>query len=135
MEFDARIIGYINTFEVLTRAKVKDAFFDDNNALVFVTAQGEAGKAIGRGGSNVKRIASILKKMIRVIEFNSDDVEFVKNCIFPIKAKNIEKDGSLIKIKTEDSTTKAILIGRNRKNLNNLNSIVKKYFGAEVKIM
>lgn len=135
MEIDARLIGFINTFETLTRSKVKDAFFDENNLLVFVIVNGDIGRAIGRAGSNIRRLASILKKRIRAVEFNEDPVEFVKNCIFPIKPKSISKEDNIIKIEGGDSSTKAMLMGRDRKNLKGLNRIVRKYFDVEVKVI
>ena len=61
-KLDLRVIGFITSFENFTGAKVKDAFFDHNETLVFVVNTGEIGKAIGKNGSNIKHVGFKLKK-------------------------------------------------------------------------
>lgn len=133
-KLDARLIGYITTFENLTKAKVKDAFFE-KNYLVFIVEVGDAGRAIGKRGNNIRMISRLLKKKIKVIEFNSDVKEFVRNIIDPIKADEIIQEDSIVKIKSRDIQTRALLIGRNRVNIENLNNTVKKFFNVDVSVV
>lgn len=133
MKLDIETIGYANTFENLTRVGVKDCFLDKNNNLVFIVDFGKAGMAIGKDGSNIKRLSNMLKKRIRVIEFNSDPVKFTANAIQPLKGE-IRQEDKIIIIKADSVQDKAKLIGRNRQNLNALQELVNKYFDYEVKI-
>ena len=127
MKFNLETIQYINYFEKITRTSVKDCFFDEDK-LIFVVKSGQARKAIGKQGINVKKFSEKVNKKIKIIEFNEDPVKFVKSFIAPIKPKNIEKEENIIKIEAESTKDKGLLIGRNAKNLENLKKHVRKYF-------
>lgn len=134
MKYDQELIGFINFFENLTRARVKDAFIDKDDRVVFIVNEGEMGKAIGKKGSNIKKVSNLLKKKVRVIEFSSDSVKFVKNAIYPIVAESVLKEGEEIIIKDNETSKKALLIGRDQRNLKALQELVGKYFKESVKI-
>ncbi len=119
-------------FESLTGAKLKDCIFDDG--LTFVVQENEIGKAIGKKGSNIKRIESVFKKKIKLIEFNGDVIKFVSNLIYPAKAKEIIEEEGIITICTHDKKTKGFIMGRDRHKINTINDIVKRYFEVEVKV-
>ena len=133
-KFDTRLIGFITTFENITNARVKDAFIEKDQ-LVFIVDEGDAGKAIGKRGAKIKMISRLLKKKIKIIEFNSDVKEFVKNIIDPLRADDIEVNENKVNVKSRDLRIKSLLIGRNRENLKNLNNTVKKYFNVEVVVV
>ena len=45
------------------------------------------------------------------------------------------QEGNVIKIHGKDTSTKAMLIGRERQNINHLSDIVKRYFNIkEIKV-
>lgn len=134
-KIDAKIIGFINTFERVTRTNIKTAFLDKNNQLVFIVNEGKAGKAIGKGGSNIKKLSHLLKKRIKVVEFNQDIKEFIKSYINPLKAEKIEIEDKTVKIKAKSRQTKALLIGKNQQNIQELNKLTKKFFDCEVKVI
>lgn len=134
MKYDTKFIGLITTFENLTKTKVKDAFSDKNNNLVFIVEEGDGGKAIGKMGNTVRRIASIMKRRIKIIEFNSNVLQFVKNIIDPLKDVTMTQEDSMITIHSRDMHTKAALVGRNRSNINEINETVKKFFKNEVRV-
>lgn len=123
----------MNAFENLTRVGVKDCFLDKNDNLVFVVGFGKAGMAIGRKGDNIKRLGNMLKKKIKVIEFNDNPIKFVANIIQPLKAEITEEDKIII-VKAETMQDKAKLIGRDRQNLKALQILVSKYFDYEVRV-
>ena len=127
---------YMSLFESLTRAKLKDCFVDDLKQTVFVVEENQIGKAIGRGGSNVKRLESVLKRKVRIIEFNSDLITFIKNLIYPIQAKGIEELDGTITIQSPDLQSRGMLIGRNAQYLRNFERTVKRYFEIkEIKVI
>jgi N utilization substance protein A len=94
---------------------------------------GDIGKAIGKHGVNIKKYSEMINERIKVVEFNSDSINFLKNLIMPLKVDSIERQDSIININA-DTKTKALLIGRNQKNLEQYNKVLKKYFSMEIKI-
>ncbi len=122
---------FCNLFEKITHTRVKDCFGEEN--LTFVVCKNNAAKAIGKGGVNVKKMKNLFKKNIQVVEYDEDPVKFVKNLIFPIVARTVEKQENTIEV-SADTQTKALLIGRNRKRLDYLNSILHKYFKFDLRI-
>ena len=120
---------YMSLFESLTGAKVKDCILGD--VVLFVVHENEMGKAIGKHASNIKRVENTLKKKIKLVEFNNDVSQFVQNLIYPLKAKEIKEEGMIVTIYGEDTRTKGLLIGRDRRNINSTNDIVKRYFKVE----
>jgi NusA-like KH domain protein len=126
-KLDLRLIGYITTFENITKARVKDIFPDDGQ-LVFVVHSGEAGKAIGRAGYTIQKLQHMLKKKIKVIELSTSAEQFVKGAIDPLKVDAIEIKDKLLLLSVHDVSVKGKLIGRNGKNLKFLNELLKKYF-------
>ena len=120
---------YISLFESLTGAKVKDCVVND--IILFIIHENEMGKAIGKHGSNIKRVENTLKKKIKLTEFNDDVSQFVQNLIYPLKAKEIKEEDEIVTIYGDDRKTKGLLIGRDRHNISFVNDIVKRYFKIE----
>jgi transcription termination/antitermination protein NusA len=126
--YNKDVMGFITFFESMTHTNVKDCI--ESQQLTFVVDPGNMGPAIGRHGANVKRLEATLNRKIKIVEFNPLASEFVKNLIGPLKAEIEEKDG-LILIRSEDTRTKSLLIGRNGKNLENYQNIVNRYFSEK----
>ena len=116
-------------FESMTGAKVRDCV--SNEKLIFIVEENEMGKAIGRNGANIKRMENALKRKIKLVEFSSDVLQFIKNMIQPIEASDIRKEEGVITIHGKDTSTKAMLIGRERQNITHLGDIVKRYFDVK----
>ena len=120
---------YMQLFENLTRAKLKDCIASEQ--LIFIVEENEIGKAIGKGGSNVRRLEGLLNKKIKIVEFNPDVKHFIRNFVMPLQVKEINEEENIITITGPDTKTKGLLIGRERKNLENLKGVVKRYFEVE----
>ena len=127
MKINLELIQYINYFERLTKASVKDCFFEEEK-LIFVVKPGQARKAVGINGVNAKRFVEKTGKKIKIIEFNEDPIKFIRSLVSPIRPKNIEQEEDTINIEVESTKDKGLLIGRNAKNLENLKKHVQKYF-------
>ncbi|MCX6711659.1 MAG: NusA-like transcription termination signal-binding factor [Candidatus Woesearchaeota archaeon] len=131
-KYNLEIIGYINTLENISKVHVKDCFTNRIGQLIFIIEQGEGGKAIGKNGSNIKRLGAILNKSIKIIEYNIDPVRFLNNIIYPIKSENIYIQDNEIRIDIKSTQDKTLLIGREQANLKEIQEIITKYFPYKV---
>ena len=125
-------------FETITHAKIKD-FFDDpvQERLVFIVQQGELWKALGKKGATAKRLEDKFKRKIKIVEFSGDKIQFIKNMVQPLRVNDVTEDADgIITIRHEDLQTKGLLIGRNAKNLRNLEENVRRFFEVkEIKVV
>ena len=132
-KYNSESIKFITLFESMTGAKVKDCLTNDK--LMFIIEENYMGLAVGKNGVNLRRIESLLKKRVKVVEFNKDRIQFIRNMIYPIEALGITELDDVITIKGKDANSRAILIGRERQNLHHLNSIVKRHYNIkEIKV-
>ena len=129
IKYNIDLMKYMQLFENLTRAKLKDCIASEQ--LIFIVEENEIGKAIGKKGSNVKRLEGLLNKKIKIVEFNPNIRQFIRNFVMPLQVKEITEENGIITIVGPDTKTKGLLIGRERKNLENLKDIVKRYFQIE----
>ena len=127
IKYDINLMKFISLFESLTETEVKDCF-EIGGKLVFIVREGNIGKALGKGGSNVRRLEGMLKKKLRIIEFNDNLLRFIQNVVYPSKVKNIAEEEGVVTITPPDSQTRGYLIGRGAVNLNNTKNIVRRYF-------
>ena len=127
IKYDINLMKFISFFENLTRSKVKDCI-DSGSSLIFVVQKGEIGKAIGKNASNIKKIENLLKRKVRVIEFDEDVAKFVRNVLAPIKVDEVELVDSKVVIRDPNMKTKGMIIGRDASNLKKHKEIVSRYF-------
>ncbi|MBW2963881.1 NusA-like transcription termination signal-binding factor [Candidatus Woesearchaeota archaeon] len=125
-------------FEAVTKAKVKD-FFDDpvQERLVFIVLPGELWKALGKKGANVKRLEEKFKRKIKIVEYSEDLLTFIKNMAMPLRISDVTEDEGIVTIRHEDMQTKGLLIGKNARNLRNMEKNIQRYFSdlKEIKVM
>jgi len=132
IKYDINLMKFMQLFESLTRAKLKDCINNvEDEQLIFIVEENEIGKAIGKKGSNVRRLEDLLKRKIKIVEFNPDIKQFIRNFVMPLQIKEVNEEDNKITITGFDTKTKGLLIGRERKNLENLKSVVKRYFDVE----
>ena len=134
IKYDSDVIKLITLFESMTGARVKDCI--SNEKILFVIEENEMGKAIGKNGSNIKRIENALKRKVKLAEFSNDFAEFIRNMAYPAQITEIKQENGTIIIHGKDANSKGMLIGRDRQNLNHLTDIVKRYFEIkEIKVV
>lgn len=131
VSYDMQTIGLINLFERITRASVKDCFSIDST-LVFVVRQGDIGRAVGKQGSNLQKLTRIMKKPVKIIQFNEDPSKFALNLLFPIKPVEVRQDDDKIIIKAKDTAQKGKIFGREKTNLKRMQDIMDKYFPVKL---
>ena len=125
-------MGFMALFDRFARVSLKDCFEDDNGLLTFVVAGSDVGKAVGKGAVTVRKLQDLLKRRVRIIGHYDDIIRFLQAVIYPLRVASIEEetseDGPVYVLKSQDTKTKSLLIGRNAKNLRNTEVIVKRYF-------
>ena len=122
-------IRFINVFESYTGAKVRDCITTDAEKIIVVVEKGQMGLAIGRGGSNIKRLRRILRKEVEVVEHSPDLREFIENVLRPIcvrGVKIVERDGKKCVYVSVPSKEKGIAIGKNGQRIKKLKLLLKR---------
>ncbi len=128
----AEEMRYISLFQDITGATARDCIIDEeNNRLIFLVKEGQAGLAIGKGGSNVKRLRKILGKDIEVVEYSDDFETLVKNIFMPARVRAVKviemHDGRRRVRITVEPRDKGLAIGRGGKNVSKARLILKRY--------
>ena len=128
------VLNLMSVFSKVTRINAKDCI-EMNGRLTFIVDESMAGKAIGKKGINVKILERELKKKIKVVEFNSNTIEFIRNLVYPNKINEITEENNIYTIMPADSMSRSMLIGRNAVNLRGYESIVRRFFNVtELKV-
>ncbi|MBW2963217.1 NusA-like transcription termination signal-binding factor [Candidatus Woesearchaeota archaeon] len=127
IKYTKELLDTMGIFSAVTGASLKDCFEVDE-MIYFVVESGQIGKAVGKGAINVKKLQHKFNKKIKIIEFNPDLLKFMANVIFPFKVDSITEADGVVSLKSQDRQTKALLIGRNAKNLKIMTNVVKRYF-------
>lgn len=135
VKLDQEMFGLSSLMERITGTRVKDCFKDDEGSIYFVVARGFLGKAVGKGGINIKKVEKNLGRKVRVIEHRENAADFVRNIIYPLKVEEISEDEDSVIIKDSNRKTKSALIGRGGKKLQLINRAVKRFFNKEVKVV
>jgi transcription antitermination factor NusA-like protein len=84
---------------------------------------------------NVKILEREIGKRVRVIEHREKVEDFVRNVIYPLKVEEVVLQGDVVEIRDNDKKTKGLLIGRDSKNLEFINMVVKRFFSVDVKVI
>ncbi len=135
ISFDTDMLKFMGLFENITHAKLKDCFFD-RDKLVFLVESGEMGKALGRNKTHITKLEKMLKRKIKIVEFDPERVNFIRNYLAPLKISDIKEEEDIVTITGPDTKTKGLMIGIKAQNLRNLEKIVSKYFQLdEIKVV
>lgn len=134
IKYDADIMKIISIFENMTGAKIKDCIVDDK--VLFIVEEQDMGKAIGRRGSNIQRLESMLNRRVKVVGFSHDVKQFVRNLLHPIQVMEITEEAGNITIKGHDTRTRALIIGRDRTNINHILNVANRFFSVgDIKVI
>ena len=131
-----QLMRYINLLDRASHVKTRKCFVY-NNIVVFAVPRMMISQAIGPGAMNVRRIQEQLGKKVKIVAEPSgieEAPEFVREIVSPIRFKSLElREGSFVL--NAGSTSKAALIGRNRRRFDELRQIIMDNFGIELKII
>ena len=126
-----KFIRYANLFEKITRIRVNHCF-SYNEGVIFIVPKGLVARAIGKNNSNLRKLNEIMRKKIRIVgepEGTHDIENFVSTIVYPTKINGVElKDDEAI---INSGLNKAMLIGRQKKRLEEMQDILGQYFGVK----
>lgn len=127
-----QFIRYINLFTRVTNIKTNHCF-EYNNAIVFAVPRSLVTKAIGQNNSNLRTLSEIIRKKIKIVAIPNgiEDIEnFVSVITYPVRFKSIEvnEDGAII---NANNQSKASLIGRDKRRLEEMRNVLDQYFGIK----
>ena len=125
--FNQELLGIMKILSNISRARVKDCFLEGDTYFIIVE-KGDVGLMIGKGGMIIKKVKEALRKPVKVFEYNSDPVEFVKNLIRPLRAEEVVLEGEKVMIKGEDRKVKGLICGRGGENIKLTNKIMSRVF-------
>lgn len=124
---DQDTIQTINLFRNLTGSNVVDCV-DSDEDLYFVVAEGQYGLAVGKSGVKIKNAEKVFKKNIKVFEYSTDLMTFIRNLV--PEASEINQVEKVIHVKVKQNA-KAKVIGKNGKNIKIINEILKRHFDVD----
>jgi len=111
--FDTDTIRLITAFENITGTEIRDCIC--SNTIYFLVNPGKMARTIGKNGYNIKSAEKMLRKPIKVFEWNENGREFIKNMI--PKAQKIEINGEKAVV-TLNSENRGSVIGKKGCNIN-----------------
>jgi N utilization substance protein A len=128
-------LKYMAVFQDVTGAVSKDCIIDEeNNRIIILVKQGQMGMAIGKGGSNVKKLKKILGKEIEVVEYDENLEALVKNIMSPARVRSVKlvqgNSKKVVYINVEPSD-KGLAIGKNGRNVVRAKLILKRYMDVD----
>ena len=132
-------IQLLNSLERATGARAVDAVITQDSVL-FVVAPGQIGKAVGKGGSNVRKLENFFGgKKVEMVEGADSIGEFLSHAFAPAEVISVEevsnngKNEAVVKV---DENSKGIAIGRNGEKIKRARMLAKRLFNVDdVKIL
>ena len=124
-----QVMRYINLFERVTGVSTRHCFVYNNN-LIFAVPKTKIFVAVGKAGQNMKKIAEILRRKIKVIAIPEGKLfveKFISDIVEPVTFNKVDMKNSEIIINA-GRQSKAALIGRNRAREKELEDILKSFF-------
>jgi len=125
--YDADLIKLMTMFESVSGVSVKDCVSTEQ-MIVFVVPQGDVGRAVGKGGVNVRKLERLLNKKVKVIEFSDSIDLFIRNVVSPNEVSDVIEDDGVYTLVPKDLKTRGMLIGRNASHLRFFESLVQRFY-------
>lgn len=146
-------LRYINAFYNVTGIRTIECF-SFNSALVFVVPKPLMNVAIGEKGKNAERLSKMLNKRIKIVAMpvtiktdqagikvgvkdtetiKQEAKQFIEAIIYPNKINNIRIVNSTILVYAS-AKTKATLIGREKRNIEQIKALIRHYFGLDLAV-
>jgi len=124
--FDTKTIRLLTLFENMTNVPVRDCFIT-KDIIYYVVDEGKIGLAIGKNGNSIKNVERVVGKKVKVYEYSSDPVTFVKNLIPQSKEVRItENDMGIIAEIRVNKRDRGFVIGRGGEKIKVYKQVLKR---------
>ena len=133
---DMQLMRYINLFSKISHVPSRHCFIY-NSTIIFVVSKKDIKKAIGVNNINLKKMSVIVNRKVKVVglpQSLADAEKFISTIVHPLEIKSVEVKDNYLMINAGQQN-KAMLIGRNKRRLDEMRKIIKEYFGKEVRIV
>ncbi len=126
-------MGLIARFEQITGVSAVDIVRDDDGERIIVVVRAkQLGKAIGKGGINVRAASDAFGRAIDVVEMAETAEDFVKSALAPARVESVKiikhRDGTRVASVTVKSDDRGIAIGRDGRNVARARILVRRHF-------
>ena len=126
-------MALIAKFEQITGAAAIDVIRDDEGErIIIVVRPKQLGKAIGRGGVNVKAASEAFGRAVDVVEMAETVEAFVKSALAPARVEQVKivehRDGTRVASVTVNNEDRGIAIGREGRNVARARILVRRHF-------
>lgn len=126
-------MGLIARFEQITGVSAVDVVRDDDGERIIVVVRAkQLGKAIGKGGINVRAASDAFGRAIDVVEMAETPEDFVKSALAPARVESVKiiehRDGTKVASVTVKSDDRGIAIGRDGRNVARARILVRRHF-------
>jgi len=123
----------ISLFQSITNATARDCIVDEKmDRVIFVVNKGQMGLAIGKGGTTIKQLQSVITRRIELVEYSEDVSVFLRNILNSSMIDEIKinkrEDGTTQAIVVVDSKKKGVVVGKEGRNAEKARLLVKRYF-------
>lgn len=131
---DQETLRLIGAFETATGVQPLDCVTTERR-VVFVVPKAEAGRAIGKGGQNIRKLQDRLERHVQVVAFSDDPQTFVENYFYDVDVDEvrIEDEGSrrVARVKVP-AREKARAIGKGGSNVQIATELATRHHDVEV---
>ena len=129
-------MAMIARFEQITGASAIDVIRDDEGErIIIVVREKQLGKAIGKGGINVRAASDAFGRVVDVVEIADTAEEFVKSALAPARVEAVKiiehRDGNKVASVTVKNEDRGIAIGRDGRNVARARILVKRHFNLD----
>jgi len=124
--FTTETIRLLTLFENMTNVPVRDCFMN-NDIIFYIVEEGKIGLAIGKNGSSIKKVERVLGKKVKVFEYSTNPVQFIKNLIPQCKEVRMINNGDSITAEVRVSrNNRGFVIGRSGEKIKIYKEILKR---------
>lgn len=124
--FTTETMRLLTLFENITNVPVRDCFLN-NDTVYFIVEEGKIGLAIGKKGNSIKNVERVIDKRVKVYEYSSNPVKFIKNLIPQCKEVDIKSEANKITVEIKiDKKDRGYVIGREGKKIKTYKQILKR---------
>jgi hypothetical protein len=134
---DMQDMRHLNLFGKITKIDTRFCF-QYNETIIFCVPRKLIARAIGEKGRNIQELSRVLRKRVKIIpqpKGIQDARQFIGDIVKPIMFKGLEIENNEIIINAGGTQSKAMLFGRNKRRLLEMQNIVKDFFGKELRIV